>query len=132
MKKIIYSILGLILIGIIIFAGLYINGNYNDDSKVSEDINSGKIITKTELAPNKVEIESGAHENVGAKKIAPQTESKITVAEKINNIIKSGNFNKIDSVHSGSGEVKITSDENYYYINFQNNFSVVNLSLIHI
>lgn len=39
---------------------------------------------------------------------------------------KTGTFNRIDPAHYASGDVKISSDENYYYINFQDNFISAN------
>ncbi len=113
MQKIIYIILGLVLLAGLVFGILYINGNYNDKSKVSESFDSEKSVTLKNKAMEK--------ENDMVKKDVPKEE-----AVKVNTFLKSGTFNKIDSVHNGTGEVKVTSDENYYYLNFQNNFSVAN------
>lgn len=106
MQKIIYIILGLVLLAGIVFGGLYINGNYNDKSQVSKSFDSENSMT------SKNEV----------------MEKDVTKVEtvRVNTFLKSGTFNKIDSIHNGAGEVKVTSDENYYYLNFQSNFSVAN------
>lgn len=113
MQKIIYTILGLALFGGLIFGGLYINGNYNDKSQVSESFNN----VEEKMLPK----EGGVVE----KKMSTETVAKKEVVLE-NKILKTGSFTKIDPAHYASGDVKISSDENYYYINMQDNFSSAN------
>lgn len=98
MQKIIYTILGLVLVGAVVFGGLYVNGKYNEKSQVSES-----VIMKKEDIMTKTEVKG--------------VENRFT---------KTGSFNKIDSAHYASGDVKISSDGDYYYINMQDNFSSAN------
>lgn len=103
MKKIIYIILSLIIIGALAFGGLYINANYNDKSKVSESINETGEITRDE------------------KEMTTQ-EKKIMIIVEEDIIIKSGNFIKIDPVHYAKGRVNVTFDGKDYNIAFEKDF----------
>lgn len=108
MKKIIYVILGLVLITGLIFEGLYINANYNDKSKVSESANETKEVFRDE--------------KVSEKEMTTQ-EKKIMTTVKEDTIIKSGNFTKIDPVHYAKGKVDVTFDGKDYNIAFEKDFS---------
>lgn len=131
MKKIIYIILGLVVIGGLIFSSLYFNGNYNDKSKVSENFNTEEFVMEKkmggEAVVEKEETISEKGEVIVKKNsefmIKKDTEAKV-VAE--NKILKTGSFNKIDPAHYAFGEVVVISDANFYYLNFQNNFSSAN------
>jgi hypothetical protein len=122
-KKIIYIILGLVLIGGLIFGGLYVNGNYNDKSQISESFNAEEVVMKKKLDSEAVMEKEKMVSEKAEIMMKKDTEVKV-VAE--NKILKTGSFNKIDPAHYASGEVTVTSDASFYYINFQNNFSSAN------
>lgn len=124
MQKIIYIILGLVLVGAIVFGGLYINGNYNDKSQVSGSFNQEE---DTKMISEKIEeanLNKVAAENSVMKK--DDTMIKIEVKTVENKVTKTGSFNKIDPVHYANGDVQVTSDDSYYYLKFQDNFSSAN------
>lgn len=118
MQKIIYIILGLVLLGSIAFGILYIRGNYNDKSKISSVLKENLEIKKEAQTTTKDEVGNLDRKENGKEEIK-KVESK-------NNFLKIGSFNKIDPVHYASGEVKVSSDNEFYYINFQNNFNSAN------
>jgi hypothetical protein len=125
-KKIIYIILGLVLIGGLIFGGLYVNGNYNDKSQISESFNAEEVVMEKKLDSEAVMEKEKMVSEKAEIMMKKDTEVKV-VAE--NKILKTGSFNKIDPAHYASGEVTVTSDASFYYINFANNFSSANIAV---
>ena len=132
MQKIIYIILGLVLVGALVFGGLYINGNYNDMSQVSESFNDTEEKTVMDKKMNEKmmgdEKSGEVMMNKGEDKMAGAAMKNETPKEVVveNKITKNGSFIKIDAAHNASGDVSVSGDEKYYYINFKDNFSSAN------
>ena len=95
MKKIIYIALSLLILVLLIILTIYLNGSRNDKSQLAAV--SSEVVTN----PNQTKGE----------------EIIMTTFQ------KSGNFIKIDPLHYASGEVTVTKDGDYYYLNFSKDFS---------
>jgi hypothetical protein len=114
MKKIFLTLIILAVLFILLVASYFLFF-VKDESRVAEVVQENFVVENEEMKLNEKEISNNNTEANLAKPNLPQEPEK--------EIVSSGNFNKIDALHYGSGQVLVEKFGENYKLKFQNNFS---------